>query len=523
MNDKKNIDRLFQEKFKDFDVHPNEIVWEKIRARQNKEEKRLFLLPFWYRIAGVAALTAIILGLGYSLNNTPEQNIIITNTNIKNKTEQHNQNRDFKTSTEKNTPHVTVVSEEKEIKKFNKKHGRNNPDYKTPIQNPSGSSFIKENTITTISSPTDLIKNNNSIIKTKVNSTKKNKVAEYTTTTKIDTALLKQKTTTKNTIVVDYPNQGTVSKKEDVPVFINPNEESDIISTENITNNKNLLGSGENIPTEENLYTKDTDNKKSIFDVINKEQKEEIVAETSSAKKWNIAPNIAPVYYNSIGNGSSIDSQFADNDKNGEVNMSYGVQVSYTINKKFSVRSGVNKVDLSYTTKDIGFVPSATGQNLQNVEYNSTATAIFIADIGNRPRNISESLDINRNAVDQTQNVGLLNQNIEYIEIPMEMKYALVDKKFGINMIGGISTLFLQNNEISIEAGDFETPIGEANNLNEVSFSGNIGLGVDYKLSEHLEINLEPIFKYQFNAFNETANNFKPYYFGIYTGLNIKF
>lgn len=105
----------------------------------------------------------------------------------------------------------------------------------------------------------------------------------------------------------------------------------------------------------------------------------------------------------------------------------------------------------------------------------------------------------------------------------MEMKYALVDKKFGINMIGGISTLFLQNNEISIEAGDFETPIGEANNLNEVSFSGNIGLGVDYKLSEHLEINLEPIFKYQFNAFNETANNFKPYYFGIYTGLNIKF
>ena len=507
MNDKKNIDRLFQEKFKDFDVHPNEIVWEKIKARQNKEEKRLFLLPFWYRIASVAALTAIILGLGYSLNNAPEQNIIVTNTNIKNKTEQHNQNKDLKTTTKKNATPLTVVSEEKEIKKNNEIPGKNNSD----------SSFIKENRITAISSPSYLIKNNHSTTKTKINSVNESKIAKNTTTTKTNTALPEHKTITKSPVDAEHPNQGVVYEKGVEPVFGKPNEKSNVISSENITNNDNLLG------LEENLNPQNTNNKKSIFDAINKEQEEEVVTEISSARKWNIAPNIAPVYYNSIGNGSSIDSQFADNDKNGEVNMSYGVQVSYTINKKLSVRSGVNKVNLSYTTKDIGFVPSATGQNLQSVNYNSTATAIFISDLGNRPRNISEFLDINRNAVDQTQNVGLLNQSIAYIEVPMEMKYALVDKKIRINMIGGISTLFLQNNEISIKAGDFETPIGEANNLNGVSFSGNIGLGADYKLSEHLEINLEPIFKYQFNAFNKTVNNFKPYYFGIYTGLNIKF
>lgn len=205
--------------------------------------------------------------------------------------------------------------------------------------------------------------------------------------------------------------------------------------------------------------------------------------------------------------------------------MSYGVHVSYVINKRFSVRSGVNKVDLSYNTEGVGFSPSAVGQNLENVSYNSTAGAILISDIGNvRNTDVgSESLDINRNAIEQKQNAGLLNQSIAYLEVPLEMKYALVNKKIGVNMIGGISTLFLQDNEISIEAGDFETPIGEASNLNDVSFSGNIGLGVDYKISDQFEINLEPIFKYQFNAFNDNANNFKPYYFGVYTGVSIKF
>lgn len=526
MNDKKNIDRLFQEKFKDFDVSPDEVVWEKIKARQNKKEKRLFLLPFWYRASGVAALIAILFGLSYSLNNTSKQNSIVTNTDNQKATEQHPQNSNLKIPSEKNaTEDITVVSKEKEIKKIDKRHGKNNPDHKRTVQNlPSESTFVKENRITTISGASKPEKNDHYITKTKGNTTNENKIAKHIPTATINTDLTKQKPTTKNPIVTDYQNQGVVFERELSPVFIDPNEKSNVIATKNIVNNgNNVSGSKEDIPAKENFDTQDISNKKSLFDAIKEEQEDKIVTESSSAKKWNISPNIAPVYYNSIGNGSSIDSQFADNNKNGEINMSYGVQVSYAINKKLKVRSGVNKVDLSYNTKDIGFVPSATGQNLQSVKYNSIATAIFISDIGNRPENISESSDINRNAIDQTQNIGLLNQSIAYIEVPMEMKYALIDKKFGVNMIGGISTLFLQNNEISIEAGDFETPIGEANNLNKVSFSGNIGLGVDYKLSDHLEINLEPIFKYQFNAFNETANTFKPYYFGVYTGVSIKF
>ena len=40
MSDKKHIDRLFQEKFKDFDVTPNDKVWEGIEARLDKKKKK---------------------------------------------------------------------------------------------------------------------------------------------------------------------------------------------------------------------------------------------------------------------------------------------------------------------------------------------------------------------------------------------------------------------------------------------------------------------------------------------------
>jgi hypothetical protein len=65
--------------------------------------------------------------------------------------------------------------------------------------------------------------------------------------------------------------------------------------------------------------------------------------------------------------------------------------------------------------------------------------------------------------------------------------------------------------------------LGEANNLTSVSFSTNVGLGFDYKLSKKFKFNIEPMFKYQLNPYTDSSINFKPYYLGVYTGLSYKF
>jgi hypothetical protein len=41
---------------------------------------------------------------------------------------------------------------------------------------------------------------------------------------------------------------------------------------------------------------------------------------------------------------------FADNSQSGDVNLSYGIQVSYKVSSRLSVRTGVSNINVGYTT-----------------------------------------------------------------------------------------------------------------------------------------------------------------------------
>ena len=105
------------------------------------------------------------------------------------------------------------------------------------------------------------------------------------------------------------------------------------------------------------------------------------------------------------------------------------------------------------------------------------------------------------------------------------MIYTLINKRLGIHMIGGVSTLFLNKNGNILSFDDSygnKTVIGKPNNLNSLSFSSNLGFGIGYKITQRFEIHMEPIFKYQINAYSDITD-FEPYIFGVYTGLSFKF
>jgi len=232
----------------------------------------------------------------------------------------------------------------------------------------------------------------------------------------------------------------------------------------------------------------------------------------------------APIYYDNLGSGTSIDSQFENNASSGEISMSYGINLAYQITDKIMIRSGVSKVDLSYNTKNIAFT-SAVGQaGLSRINYSDGNVPNY--SIENRTvhqfSNLTASADFNRASL-ASPTAGYLNQKLGFIEVPLEIEYVIIDKKIGLNIIGGGSTLFLNDNMISLNATDFSTNLGEANNLNNISFSTNLGVGIDYNISPQFELNLEPIFKYQLNTFSKTTGNVNPYYFGVYSGFSFKF
>ena len=67
MNEKKNIDRLFQEKFKDFEVAPNDAVWNRISDSLPKKKKKRRVIALWWQIGGVAAVIVLLLTVQFQL------------------------------------------------------------------------------------------------------------------------------------------------------------------------------------------------------------------------------------------------------------------------------------------------------------------------------------------------------------------------------------------------------------------------------------------------------------------------
>jgi hypothetical protein len=93
-----------------------------------------------------------------------------------------------------------------------------------------------------------------------------------------------------------------------------------------------------------------------------------------------------------------------------------------------------------------------------------------------------------------------------------------------LNLIGGFSALFLSDNDVYavLNNGD-RTRLGEASNIKDLSYTANLGIGLDYNFSKQFQFNLEPTFKYQINTFNSTSGDFQPFFIGVYTGLSYKF
>lgn len=212
-------------------------------------------------------------------------------------------------------------------------------------------------------------------------------------------------------------------------------------------------------------------------------------------KRVSITTRIAPLYFDNFGGGSTIDRQFAQHESAGEVSLSYGINVAYQVSEKVKIRSGISKVALNYNTGDISFNEAVSSASIEG-------TAEFVT-FASPVR-------------------GRLNQELGFLEVPVEIEYALLKKKIGLHLIGGGSALFLGENRVYLDSPDFTTDLGEAQNLNNVSFSTNLGIGMNYNFSPQFQFSVEPVLKLQLNTFRDVSG-LNPYYFGIYSGFSYRF
>ncbi|KAB1066831.1 outer membrane beta-barrel protein [Tamlana haliotis] len=483
MAEKKHIDRLFQESFKDFEATPSDAVWNNIEAKLHSKEDKRRVIPIWWRYAGVAALLLLFITIGMPFFNEKEgehqvvdtNDILIENasevikTTINRTSEDHSAITDSKTNTEGHTNAINTPSEESDNPQT---ASSKNSSVAKNSEEKTGNNSHHSNTMTTIATSSEKQHTSEDIALENINS---------------------------NTALVSSTQENTTQNKD--PFLID--EEAAKSHIAQVSKNNNAIAESNNDSNK---------NTQTIEEAIAANNRP--VKTKQNQNRWRVSTHVAPVYFNSLGEGSSIDQQFSNNEKTGDVNMSYGISTSYAVNNRVKIRSGINKVNLGYNTNNVIVYESrgAGVSALQNVS--STTSNISVT---------STAADSNAAQPLTATNVSI-HQTFDYIEVPLEIQYALSQKRLGVNIIGGFSSFFLSDNEIISNAEDgTSTYIGEANNINDTSYSANLGLGLNYKFTKKIDLNLEPMFKYQFNTFDNTSGNFNPYFIGVYTGFSIKF
>ena len=552
MKDNKNIERLFQEKFKDFEALPPQDSWDIIASRLNEKKKKKRILPIWFQFSGIAASLFIIGSLIWNFSGESNTTEVPNSNNTIVNTEDSKGNSNNSNITSPNNEAIVYDSQSNE-ENLDKKSNNSINQYneksideklvKSKLKNNSSrrnrlvSNGKLQNDIDASSNQKGFKKGKNNFKKQSssvtnsekalVANTEKNKAKRKSKSKSIKNNSDFENLFDDNNVVDNNREDKNAINKETIDAFF----ENKTSNTTTITNNDSITKQTNNsdVVVSNEIITQDS----TLVAEVSKETNllEELLKEKEAGKnedekeekrsKWAISTNASPVYFNSLAQGSSIDQQFDSNSKNYATTLSLGIAGSYAINNKLSLKTGVNNINISYNTNDVLFDArmNTVENNIPTISRNPEASnMVFSSKVGN-----VETLSGDVENVIIENNVGALQQNISYIEVPLELSYKLLDKKFGIEVIGGMSTLFLNQNNISLVANGIEMEVGRANNLNNIHFSSNVGLGFKYNFWKSFNANFQPMFKYQINTFSENSGNFKPYFIGLYTGVSFSF
>jgi hypothetical protein len=267
----------------------------------------------------------------------------------------------------------------------------------------------------------------------------------------------------------------------------------------------------------------------------------------SSAKpdnNWKMGMYVSPGYSSYNANHSeSYSKDITYSGSEGNSNVSGGFSVQYKTSKRWIVESGVyyakngqeseNPTRLFAQNLDVMYAP-ASGEtsyfsNSVRVEnnalaMNSTAGVIKFSDtpVGAEISSDFEALKSNEGNIMVSN--GSFSQVFQFMEIPLFVRYRLVDSKFGVELITGLNAGIVVGNDAYIDNQYGLQNIGETQDISTVNVSGTVGVGLNYALSKHFAVAIEPRFNYYLNSINTSSLvDFRPYRIGFYTGVSYEF
>lgn len=258
---------------------------------------------------------------------------------------------------------------------------------------------------------------------------------------------------------------------------------------------------------------------------------------TRFGRKVEIGGVYSPVYaYRQISNPSVMPNTMLVGPGPSEKGVVYaggGLRLNVLINKKWSVESGVRFARLgqeinSQTNVDelITFSKNdETNVSLKRVSLNNSMGIIkHKAPVINRKNDFlyatpSSNYHVEYSFSDNNAK-GIIEQNLDYLEVPLSVRYYFINKGVSLSLSAGLSTNWLIGNKVYLVDESDRTNIGETSGLSSLTLSSHAGLAFTFPVTGRLSLQLEPRINYFLSEINKDyAVTYKPYSFGVYSGI----
>ena len=499
----KNIDKLFREKLNEYEQQPPAYLLENILAGAAGARRKRKIV-FW-RIAGVAAALLLAFVAGWQVNymnhEVMKQPMVVSQNSIPQTKEA------MKGVPEKDT----VPTNAKEAKKTKTDREQrfltaNTSHDGTTTGNDSGKNRnTRFSTMDTSSQETSTKRNENAQSITLINPNDKNSLSETIATIPTAESTLPNPIKTTTPLINPKDQIGNALREKKV--------DSSIIEPPELTIDQQIIAQNQ-----------------AQIQALNEKRKD---------AHWLVGAQVSPAYsVNRSSHSAQYASSMLNSSSNTPIALGGGLTVEYKKGKRWSLQSGIYYAGLGQSTGNSAlsnrnqFALTGKGSEYFNAPVDIKSSHMLMnSNAGVIEFNgIPKGIELGTNLEDKSLTAAVVVsdarfiQNFQYLEIPLYVRYTVLDARFDVELMGGFSSNVLIGNDTYLQSSTGKSLVGKTQDMQGLNYSGTMGLGLKYGVSKRIFLNVEPRIKYFLNSLNSnSAVTYKPYTIGVYTGISYQF
>ena len=260
-------------------------------------------------------------------------------------------------------------------------------------------------------------------------------------------------------------------------------------------------------------------------------------ARSQQRDRWEMTGHFAPMYsYRAISSvPSGVRKSDFDDAESPLLAYAGGVSLSYSVIRRLSVQTGVFYMQMGQSINNVIPVTNMYAAVSSNNSYSknfvrTSSGSVTVASNLKSDANTTYSSYFNAESQETVATNAVANvsspakyrliEQIGYLEVPLLLRYRIIDHKLSLSVLGGMSANLLINNNVFVDNGSEIVKGGAILMARPVNYSSTFGLGIGYQISRSLSVGFEPSFKYYLHPYTTSSKiDSNPYAFGMFTGV----